>query len=105
MKAKLLTLVIAITLTNPVLAANSFGAADCGQWITGQSRTTPHQADRAWLLGFISGINQDEYYKNALNKISSAHQIFLWMDNFCKTNPLERVSDGVYRLMNELMKK
>lgn len=83
----------------------SFGAIDCGEWVKSQLRTPPHQANRAWLLGFLSGLNQDKFYKDALSKVSSATQIFLWMDNYCKNNPLEQVSDGTYELFNELMKR
>ena len=78
---------------------------DCGEWIDGQTNASIRQRDRVWLLGFVSGVNQNAFYKNALSKISSEAQIYLWMDNYCKENPLKDVIDGGYDLMNELRKK
>jgi hypothetical protein len=37
--------------------------------------------------------------------INSANQVFLWMDNYCKTNPLKTVGDGGWVLFKELRKK
>jgi hypothetical protein len=56
--------------------------------------------------GYISGLNiGDEKARNTLKNISSADQIFLWMDNYCKANPLKDVSYGAETLMEELRKK
>lgn len=105
MKNKLLTLVLAIGLVNPVLASTkTFGNPDCGAWVNPASKYAT-LGNRAWLTGFLSGLNWDEYYKKALNKVSSAEQIFLWMDNYCKTNPLEKVGSGAKILMEELKKQ
>ena len=105
MKTKLLISAIAMTISGLVSAQTSFGSADCGEWVKSQTTGTQKQSDRAWLLGFLSGLNQDDFFENALNKVSSASQIFLWMDNYCKNNPLERVSGGAYKLLSELMNK
>ena len=95
-----------MTISNLVFAQSaSIGAADCGEWVKSQTTGTQKQSDRAWLLGFLSGLNQDDFYENALSKVSSAAQIYLWMDNYCKNNPLERVSRGAHNLLYELMKK
>ena len=104
MKTKLLIAVIAMTIPGLVFAQTkaSFGRADCGEWVKSQTTGTQKQSDRAWLLGFLSGLNQDDFYEDALDKVSSAAQIFLWMDNYCKNNPLEQVSKGAYKLFAEL---
>lgn len=105
MKKKLLTLVLAIGLANPVLAATTtFGDSDCGEWINPASDYAM-LAHRAWLMGFLSGLNGEESLKNPLGKISSGKQIFLWMDKYCKDNPLEKLSYGGLQLMLELMLK
>jgi anthranilate/para-aminobenzoate synthase component II len=106
MKSKLLIAVLAITLSNQTLAAAiGYGVVDCGKWVNGQSKTPPNYNHRAWLAGFISGLNQDKWYEDALSKTSSADQIFLWMDNYCKKNPLKEVNNGAYELMQELKSK
>ena len=107
MKTNLLIAVIAMTISGLVFAQTkaSFGRADCGEWVKSQTTGTQKQRDRAWLLGFLSGLNQDDFYENALDKVSSAAQIFLWMDNYCKNNPLEKVTKGAFRLFGELLFK
>ena len=76
-----------------------FGGPDCGQWL---SRTDTR---KAWVLGFMSGINSVVANKNLdpLDKINSANQIFVWMDNYCRNNPLKTASDGGQILYKELL--
>lgn len=103
MKTKLLTaLLITLMLSTPTFATGivTFGQPDCGGWIK-----EPNNARKAWVLGFVSGLNSDDIFKNALDKINSAEQIFLWMDNYCKANPLQRVGRGGQELMFELRQK
>jgi hypothetical protein len=38
-----------------------------------------------------------------LRKLNSVDQAFLWMDYYCRANPLTNVSDGATRLYVELM--
>ena len=40
---------------------------------------------------------------DALSKVSSADQIFLWMDNYCRANPLSNADTGAKVLYKELM--
>ena len=40
-----------------------------------------------------------------LNKVNSAEQIFLFVDNYCQKNPLKTVEDAGYALFSELIKK
>ncbi len=39
---------------------------------------------------------------NPLGTLKSADQIFLWMDNWCKANPLKKVGEGGAELFVEL---
>lgn len=84
----------------------TFGGIDCGQWLN--EKKFPH---KTWLLGFVSGINMmnklhdPELDVDALAKINSAEQIFVWMDNYCQKNPLSELKAGSLSLFVELMKK
>ena len=88
-------------------ASTIFGVIDCGQWLT----DTPSEKanNRFWLIGFVSGMNVgfDAFNPPAdhLNKISSVNQMFVWMDNYCQKNPLNKVSQGADALFIELVKK
>ena len=99
-------------LTANAQTVTSFGSPDCGQWVKLQ-----RPADRAWLLGYLSGMNHLWASLARLNKnmppagmdpldaLSSADQAYVWMDNYCQKNPLKRVSDGGNDLFFELMAK
>lgn len=80
----------------------SFGDYDCGQWFTA-ARRPPAQA---WLMGYLSGMNEANAgtAKEVLHKLNSADQAFLWVDNYCKANPLQSVSDAAKALYKELSK-
>lgn len=99
-------LMLAITVSTPTWAqpAKHFGVPDCGEWIAANST---HQ--KAWLMGYLSGMNSIQTLfpgsgpKNPLGHISSANQAYLWMDNWCKANPLKNVAEGAFSLFAELM--
>ena len=80
-------------------AMTVFGVPDCGEWIHHQNASY-----KAWLLGYLSGINAA--YNGAkidhLAQLSSAGQAFLWMDNYCRRNPLSNVDLGAAALFYEL---
>jgi hypothetical protein len=100
-------LLLALAFAMPLSAQSQtvFGAPDCGGWIKQGSNP-----QKGWLLGYMSGLNvihDVESLKpvDPLSKLNSADQAFLWMDNYCKTNPLKNVSDGGWELFKELRKK
>lgn len=78
-----------------------FGDYDCGQWVAGR------QPARSWVLGLLSGLNYAEAKpgNDPLDKVNSADQIFLWLDNYCKANPLRRVSTGAVELYYRELKQ
>jgi hypothetical protein len=43
--------------------------------------------------------------KDVLEKVSSLDQMILWMDNYCKNNPLNSAAMGAVDLFLELSKK
>ena len=113
-KKTLGVLLIAMAASLPVQAQTTFGDYDCGEWF----KETKRHAAKAWLLGFLSGMNVAQPDQNdplgirestpkkyPLSKLKSADQAFLWMDNFCKASPLESVSTGAYQLFRELQKR
>ncbi len=77
----------------------TFGGVDCGVWIQDKK-----PSDRAWLLGFMTGLNMDSS-GNPLGKITSAQQIYLWMDNYCMKSPLSNPIQGGRELLEELKKR
>ena len=84
-------------------AQTTFGDYDCGQWFSANRRTSA----QAWVMGYLSGMNQAYAgtSKEILHKVNSADQLILWIDNYCKVNPLKNVSDAAIALHAELARK
>jgi hypothetical protein len=104
MRRLFLIVAVAACASCPALGApfTAFGAPDCGQWAS-----NPTQTRKAWLLGFMSGLSGQymsllPHAKDPLDRVSSAEQIFVWMDNYFKGNPLSRVEKGGLELFEEL---
>lgn len=79
-------------------APTSFGAPDCGSWIA-----APSPAHKAWLMGFLSGVNAMWKGSDPLDQVTNANQFFVWMDNYCRAHPLNKVTDGGVDLYIELV--
>lgn len=94
--------VFATSLWQSASGQATFGEPNCGQWVSRK-----REPDKAWLLGYLSGAGswQVATKANLLKQIGSAEQIFLWMDNYCKANPLSFLSDGGDKLIFELIAK
>lgn len=103
----LTTLVLLSTSALATAGVTSFGDYDCGEWFK-------RPPAKSWLLGFLSGLNaviaeekKDMPKYDPLNTLNSAEQANLWMDNYCRANPLKRVSGGaldLYLKLQEQMK-
>jgi hypothetical protein len=110
MKRLLLVTVISIAAMSNANAFVVKGTPDCGLWMKERKNSKSNNptwdeiVNRAWLVGFLSGLNADERNSNFLAK-ASADQIYLWVDNYCKANPLNDLADGGQTLSIELIKK
>jgi len=111
MKTKLIAALITLTVSSPVFAGTTFGRRDCGQWFS--DAQVQKERNRAWVLGWLSGVNNafnnrtpdGQTKPDFLAQLNSADQIFLFVDNFCRANPLETVSAAADQLMAELITK
>lgn len=98
-------LTIMLLLIQPVFGQTAFGNFDCGQWVT--SKNEPR---KAWLLGFMTGMSLSTHFSNPsfgdwLGKANSADQMFVFVDNFCQKNPLNKIESAAVELYLELRKK
>lgn len=101
----LVLLSAALLLTaQEVQAIQVRGAASCGNWVTyRQQGSASTSFVRGWILGYLSGQavgkNQDVVTK------ADPDSMFLWIDNYCRSNPLKDLDDAADRLFLELLKK
>jgi len=108
--ALLCVLITSLFATNCLTTAQAqgfttFGGSDCAQWLKNHA-----QRDKAWVLGFLSGWNgawlmAQKEKEDPLRKLNSADQAFLWLDNYCKANPLNHLSEATQALYLELRRK
>ena len=82
-----------------VNAATIKGAQSCGVWI--EDREAKRFPVQAWVIGYLSGIASatDSNFLQATDLPSIA----LWVDKFCRANPLKDISDAGNELARELM--
>ena len=96
-----LSALILATTPFEVNAVTIKGAQSCGVWV--QDREAKNIAVQAWLIGYLSGVavatQQDFLHGKDLPSLS------LWVDNFCRANPLKDVEDAASVLGKELMKQ
>lgn len=109
MNKKLSIAMIALLYSfQPVFAQAVFGNFDCAQWINSKTETR-----KAWVLGYMSGMSMATTFigtdKNKhgdwLDKVNSADQIFLVLDNYCQKNPLRKIESAGFALYLELIYK
>jgi len=108
----LVLLLLACCLAQPVFGQTTFGTRDCGQWMKRTDSVATKSHNESWLVGFMSGLStmywigvEKNNKHDPLEKVNSAEQLFLWMDNYCNKNPLNRVSQGGLALFMELRDK
>lgn len=79
------------------------GASSCGAWVADRNTEANGWAvlvRRGWLLGYLSAhavITGEDILKG-----TDTRSIDLWMDNYCRQNPLKRIDDGGDALFDEL---
>jgi hypothetical protein len=75
-----------------------FGYSSCGSWLDDRKGDGWYGKGQ-WMLGTISAVGYYGVFKlKELDSVSFA----LWMDNYCKANPLSTLSEGTHQLVLEL---
>jgi hypothetical protein len=75
------------------------GSRDCGEWIASRKPESRNLHPETWLVGFLSGIaiaRNVEFWQNATPITSD--QAYLWIDKWCRENPLTHISEGAVEL-------
>ncbi len=101
------TAFVLLTAFAPALsAATIFGGYDCGQW----TKRKPNHPMEAWVTGYLSGLSvmhaqAQRQPPDPLDRLNSIDQAFVWLDNFCKANPLRRLDGATVELFDELINR
>jgi hypothetical protein len=84
------------------------GSQGCGEWVIRRADKDRFWVQKlsieVWVLGFLSGVSTDNKGHDILGDVD-AESLFLWIDNYCKSNPLQKVESASEALAVELIKK
>lgn len=110
MKYQTLALAFGIAIANMTFTQTAsaqgvyiVGGKSCGEWIKyrqdgGWDKTVVQN----WLMGYLSGIAVGAR-KDFLRR-AEGESVYLWVDQYCNANPLDRVATAADKLVNELRK-
>jgi|APGre2960657404_1045060.scaffolds.fasta_scaffold45053_2 hypothetical protein len=110
MKKKLTALLLCFLCQAAFAQAPDIRAApDCGSWLKPEN-ATKELINMSWLSGYLSGLNVGfslDLRRKPFNYFEGVTpgQIYLWMDNYCRANPLSGVIAGSVVLFIEKSNK
>jgi len=92
---------ISLFLTDPAFATTviGVGTASCGTWIEARRNRTSFAYEQ-WAIGFASGVSVA--LDLDLLKGRDASAIWVWMDGYCASHPLELMGAAIAELINSL---
>jgi hypothetical protein len=82
-------------------------SATCGRW----EQRLQGQEDfplETWVLGFLSGADTMAAAIQGMDILSGhvdSAGIFGWLDNYCRSRPLDSLNDGLIKLIIELKRR
>ena len=100
--------ILAMVLSATALDAQAveiLGFKSCGKWVQDRTENSwPALINRNWLFGYISGLAVAKS-KDFLGSRPDVASLELWVDNYCRSNPLNNLDAAGNALALELMKK
>ena len=88
---------------NAQFAMHSFSKISCGQWTESQKEMWLRQTYIYWFRGFVSGYNfGSEKYEVTLGRLPDNPTVALYIDKFCRENPLRDFIEAAPPLVQEL---
>jgi hypothetical protein len=88
---------------NAMVHMHSFSNISCGQWTESQKEMWLRQTYIYWFRGFVSGYNfGSELYEVTNNRLPDNPTLALYVDKFCRENPLQDFISAAFPLVKEL---
>jgi len=85
----------------------SYDPRSCGDWVHARKVGGVNQtADATWISGYITAYNlQTPDVYSIIGNTTDMKSVYLWMDQYCRENPLSRMVEGMQVLTYELWPK
>lgn len=90
----------AMSLSTSSFALSTIGDRTCGAWVSDRAEATGNLGSTSWLTGLMTGLaiaSDADVLKN-----TDGPSMLMWMDNYCRAHPLDRVATGATTLYFEL---
>jgi hypothetical protein len=82
------------------------GTISCGQWLEyRKTKVITGAESAAWVRGLITGMNAADPQNHAVGHGSDPAGNNLWINNFCKQHPIERLYEASVALWYALLEK
>ena len=87
------------------------GNKSCGAWIAeSKKQALLYYQNSGWVLGYISAFNtwgplEKKPGVSHISKGTDVDGLFAWIDNWCRANPLDWISDASVALIKQLIKR
>jgi hypothetical protein len=84
------------------------GLNSCGSWVVAERNDAYFGLKVQWVLGFLSGMNLRAKIdgvpttSDAIKQVGDGDAVQVWMDNYCKAHPTEKIGEAATTLMYEL---
>jgi len=75
------------------------GTVSCGGFI---QRRDEYAFFTTWVEGYLTAVNMRTSDTINILRNTDIHGAMLWLENYCKNNPLENFNKAVYYLVEEL---
>lgn len=100
-KSAVLVLVALLVGSNVAEAVSIRGARSCGQWISYRAaKSWEALVVENWLVGYLSGLanaapgDNTNFWGRPSIDLLDIGSAYLWVDNYCRANPLKRLDDA-----------
>jgi hypothetical protein len=98
---RLVAAYLSVALASSAIAGvTSMGDRTCGKWVADKPNNLHSASDQTWLVGYLTGLAVATQTDILVSP--DLESLVLWMDNWCRANPLSTVSVGGTQLYNEL---
>lgn len=100
----LLLAIIQVEAKEDVQVISGAGTMSCGKYVSLSTDKDLANIFETWAQGFLSGINFAEHGHNGnrWKALPDADTIKLYLDKYCKDNPLGHPYEGLVQLIAEL---
>jgi len=105
----LIVLVLSFAFATPIIARDNYndylaqGDKSCGQWVNFRNEGGFELAySFGWIAGYISAYNRQKLGVYNILGSTDIDSVLLWMDKYCRENPLSNLATGMDVLTNEL---